>query len=57
MRRINLNISAAVCVFMMTLAGPVSARIIYVDPNGSANFTTIQAAIDDANDGGRRKNC
>jgi parallel beta-helix repeat protein len=34
-------------VFVLVLAGPVWARIIYVDPNGSADFTSIQAAIDD----------
>jgi len=36
---------------MSLLAGvPCSAAIITVDPNGSADYTTIQAAINDAND-------
>jgi parallel beta-helix repeat protein len=32
-------------------AVPCAAETIIVDPNGSANFTTIQAAINDANHG------
>ncbi len=51
MRKVNLGIQVAVCVLIMMLTGPVNARIIYVDANGSADFTTIQEAIDDANDG------
>ena len=51
MSKVNLNILIVVCVFVMALTGPVVARTIYVDPNGSADFTSIQAAIDDANDG------
>lgn len=35
----------------MALVIPCTARTITVDANGSADFTTIQAAIDDANDG------
>ncbi|MHC4891416.1 MAG: hypothetical protein ACYTEO_18335, partial [Planctomycetota bacterium] len=50
MRKVNLNIFVATCIFMMTLAVPAAAVTHYVDPNGSADFTTIQAAIDDAND-------
>jgi hypothetical protein len=38
-------------MFLAVLAGPATGRTIYVDPNGSADFTTIQAAIEDANDG------
>ena len=51
MRKENLNIPVVVCVFMMTLAGSAGAVTHTVDPNGSADFTGIQAAIDDANDG------
>ncbi|MHC4086734.1 MAG: right-handed parallel beta-helix repeat-containing protein, partial [Planctomycetota bacterium] len=47
MRKINLNILVAVCIFLMTLSVPAAGRTIYVDPNGSADFTSIQAAIDD----------
>ena len=50
MRKINLNIWLLVCVLMMTLAVPAGAVTHYVDPNGSADFTSIQAAIDAAND-------
>ncbi|MHC4461958.1 MAG: right-handed parallel beta-helix repeat-containing protein, partial [Planctomycetota bacterium] len=48
-KRKNLNIGLAVCLFLAVLACPAAGRIIYVNPNGSADFTTIQAAIDDAN--------
>ena len=48
MRKINLNIIVAVCVLMMTLAVPAGAVTHYVDPNGSADFTRIQAGIDSA---------
>jgi parallel beta-helix repeat protein len=49
----DLNIRLVVFTFMaaLILAVPVSGRNIYVDPNGSSDFTTIHAAIDDANDG------
>jgi len=36
---------------ILAMAVPCTAGIITVDPNGSADFTTIQAAINDANDG------
>ena len=36
------------CLF---LAVPSQARIITVDDDGPADFNTIQAAIDDSNDG------
>lgn len=42
----NLNISVVVCVFMMIFAGSAGAVTYYVNPGES-----IQAAIDDANDG------
>ncbi|MHC4646359.1 MAG: right-handed parallel beta-helix repeat-containing protein, partial [Planctomycetota bacterium] len=45
--RRNLDMVLAVCVFLAALAGPATGRTIYVDPNGSADFTTIQAAIND----------
>ena len=40
-------IPALICLF---LAIPSQAEIIIVDANGSGDFETIQAAIDDAND-------
>ncbi|MHC4086551.1 MAG: FG-GAP-like repeat-containing protein, partial [Planctomycetota bacterium] len=46
MRKYNLHIAAAVCVLMMTLVVPATADTHYVSPGQS-----IQAAIDDANDG------
>ena len=45
MRKINLKILVAVCVFMMTLVVPARAITHYVSPGQS-----IQAAIDAAND-------
>jgi len=47
MSKVNLNILIAVCVFITALAGPARAVTHYVNPNGSKDFTTIQAAIDD----------
>ena len=39
-------------LFLLTSASAtVHAKIIYVDDNGPADFSNIQAAIDDANDG------
>ena len=46
MRKINLNILVAFCVFMMTLAVPAAAVTHYVSPSQS-----IQAAIDGASNG------
>ena len=46
-----LIIRLVVFVFILALAAPAKAVTYYVDPNGSADFTSIQAAIDDANDG------
>jgi len=46
MRKVNLHIAAAVCIFMLTLTGPVAAVTHNVSPGQS-----IQATIDDANDG------
>ena len=45
--RKRLDMVLAVCVFLALLAAPAAGRTIYVDPNGSADFNTIQAAIDD----------
>lgn len=36
-----------VVVCMFVLSGVAAGDTVYVDPNGSADFTTIQAAIDD----------
>jgi len=41
----------AVCILVILAAVPCRARIITVDDDAPADFTTIQAAIDDANDG------
>jgi len=41
----------ASCIFVLALCPAGLARIIYVDNDAPADFTTIQAAIDDANDG------
>ncbi|MHC4648383.1 MAG: hypothetical protein ACYTBJ_23230, partial [Planctomycetota bacterium] len=46
----NLDVVVGVCLLLAALAGPAAGRTIYVDPNGSADFNSIQAAIDDAND-------
>jgi hypothetical protein len=46
MRKTNLNIPAAVCVFMMALTGPANAITHYVSPGES-----IQAAIDASSNG------
>ena len=45
MKKVNL---ALICLL---LAVPCSARTIIVDANGTGDYPTIQAAIDDANDG------
>lgn len=48
----NLTSKLAVSLFLMILAATVlPADTIYVDDNGPADFSNIQAAIDDANDG------
>ncbi|MHC4088367.1 MAG: right-handed parallel beta-helix repeat-containing protein, partial [Planctomycetota bacterium] len=50
-RRKNLGMVLAVCVFLAILVVPASGRTIYVDPNGSADSNSIQAAINGANAG------
>ncbi|MBN2271241.1 MAG: DUF1080 domain-containing protein [Sedimentisphaerales bacterium] len=61
MRKVNLNILMTVCVFLMTLTGQVAGRTLKVERNGppykvdcadgSAYFSSIQLAIENANDG------
>jgi len=41
----------AICILLVLAAIPCCARTITVDDDGPSDFTTIQAAIDDANDG------
>jgi hypothetical protein len=49
----NERVKAAISVCVLTLVlYPVGfARVIQVDDDAPADFATIQAAIDDANDG------
>jgi len=51
MSKINLNILTAVCVLITALAGQAGAVTYYVDPNGSKDFMTIQAAINASSNG------
>ena len=50
-RNERVKVAAGVCIFLLALCPPGIARIIYVDNDAPADFSTIQAAIDDANDG------
>jgi len=43
--------AAALCLLLALTQPTVHAKIIYVDGTGLADFATIQAGIDDANDG------
>jgi hypothetical protein len=47
----TIKAAIAVCVLIVILCPAGIARIIYVANDGPADFNTIQAAIDDANDG------
>ncbi|MBN1362032.1 MAG: right-handed parallel beta-helix repeat-containing protein [Sedimentisphaerales bacterium] len=47
----QLKAATAICVLSLTLSLRGVARTIYVDEDRPADFSTIQAAIDDANDG------
>ncbi|NIP27242.1 MAG: hypothetical protein GWN67_22775 [Phycisphaerae bacterium] len=48
----NLKACVIMSIFLLGMAcTAASARTIYVDDDGPADFNTIQAAIDDANDG------
>ena len=46
-----LKTCGMILVFSLGIASITSARTIYVDNDGPADFSNIQAAIDDANDG------
>jgi len=46
--RANSKIWLSIWAIILSLTGSALARTIHVDPNGSADFTAIQAAIDDA---------
>lgn len=49
MKKRKLIIISVILLFRIVC--PVSATTYYVDPNGTADFTTIQAAINEASDG------
>ncbi|MHC4477624.1 MAG: hypothetical protein ACYTEL_18415, partial [Planctomycetota bacterium] len=51
MRRTNLKTSLVASILVLGLVQIASGRTITVDDDGPADFNTIQAAIDDANDG------
>ena len=50
-RNEKVKVAVAACIFMLALCPAGIARTIYVANDGPADFTTIQAAIDDANNG------
>jgi hypothetical protein len=50
-RNRSIRTAVAACVLSLALSATSPARTIYVDDNAPADFRTIQAAIDDANDG------
>ena len=47
----NPKVCLAILTFFLVFVSTVSAKIIYVDDDGLADYTTIQAAIDAAVDG------
>jgi pectin methylesterase-like acyl-CoA thioesterase len=47
----NLKISVLVVAFSLAIVSSATARTIYVDDNGPADYDNIQAAIDAAVDG------
>lgn len=47
----NLKSGVIILVFVVGMVSIASGRTIYVDDDGPADFNTIQAAIDDSNDG------
>ena len=47
----NLKTSVLVAALSLAMVSSATARTIYVDDDGPADFNTIQAAIDDCNDG------
>jgi pectin methylesterase-like acyl-CoA thioesterase len=51
MRVIKRKVCVSVATFLLALASAVTGRTIYVDDNGPADFSNIQAAIDDSNNG------
>ena len=50
-RKTNLKNFLLISVFFLAMAGLAQARIITVGHGGGYDFNTIQAAINDANDG------
>jgi hypothetical protein len=50
-RNRSIRTAVAACVLSLTLSAASPARTIYVGDDAPAGFRTIQAAIDDANDG------
>ena len=51
MRVINCRVCVSIAMLLLTLASAATGRTIYVDDDGPADFSDIQAAIDDSNDG------
>ena len=47
----NLKSGIIILVFVVGMVSIAAGRTIYVDDDGPADFNTIQAAIDDSNDG------
>lgn len=47
----NLKSGVIILVFVVGMVSIAAGRTIYVDDDGPADFNTIQAAIDDSNDG------
>jgi predicted outer membrane repeat protein len=50
-RNKSIQTAIRVCVLSLTLSAASPARTLYVDDDAPADFRTIQAAIDDANNG------
>jgi len=49
--RKDSSMPLSVCVFLLALVSTAAGKTIYVDIGGGAEFTSIQTAINDANDG------
>jgi hypothetical protein len=47
----NLKSGVIILVFVAGMISIATGRTIYVDDDGPADFNTIQAAINDSNDG------
>ena len=56
-RNKNPSRAAIACILALAVAAPAFARTITVSNTAPADFRTIQAAIDDANDGDINGDC